>query len=184
MRLYETVIVFDPQLKTTEIEEHFKKFTDFITNHGGEIVKQDDWGKRRLAYEINRKQYGYYILMRFNAPGQVILLLEREFKLNEMVIRYLTIKVDKKELKMEQRLERKAAEEKSDAQDAAAEKQPEQDTKPEPEPGSEPEPEEEPVAEPEPEPEPAAEPELDVEASAEGEETGETAVTDEEKGSE
>ena len=111
MRLYETVIVFDPQLKAPEIEDSIKKFTNFIANHGGEIVGQDEWGKRRLAYEINRRQYGFYILLRFNCPGQLVGLLEREFKLNETILRHLTIKLDKKALQMEQALEQKQVDE-------------------------------------------------------------------------
>jgi small subunit ribosomal protein S6 len=130
LQLYETVIVFDPQLKTPEIEDYTKKFTDFIANHGGEIVQHEEWGKRRLAYEINRKQYGYYVLLRFNGSGQLVALLEREYKLNEMVIRYLTIKVDKKALQMEQKLEQKLAAEQEKAEEEAP--APETETKEEP----------------------------------------------------
>lgn len=120
MTLYETVFVLDPQLKSHEIEENVKKFTSFITNHGGEIVKHEEWGKRRLAYEINRKQYGYYVLLRFQGPGQLVSLLEREYRLSENVLRYLTIKVDKKALEMEAFMAQKAAEEEQAAKDAEA----------------------------------------------------------------
>ena len=110
-RLYETTIVLDPQLKSTEIEDAIKKVTTFITNHGGEIVKVDEWGKRRLAYEINKKQYGYYVYIRFSAPGQIVRLLEREYRLMEPVLRYLTVRVDKLMLKMERLQEERAAKE-------------------------------------------------------------------------
>lgn len=116
MTLYETTIVLDPQLKGGEIEEMIKKTTNFITNHGGEIVNENDWGKRRLAYEINKKQYGYFYNVRFSGPGQLIGLLEREYRLSETVLRYLTIKVDKRALKLEDK--RRRAEE---AQREAAE---------------------------------------------------------------
>lgn len=106
MTLYETTIVLDPQLKGGEIEEMIKKTTNFITNHGGEIVKENDWGKRRLAYEINKKQYGYFYNVRFSGPGQLIGLLEREYRLSEMILRYLTIKVDKRALKLEEKRQR------------------------------------------------------------------------------
>ena len=130
MRLYESVIIFDPQLKAPEIEENVKKFTNFVANHGGEIVKQEEWGKRRLAYEINRKQYGYYVLLRIQGQGQLVALLEREYKLNEMVLRYLTIQVEKKALKMEQQLAEKSE---SDAEPAVASKasKPESEAEPE-----------------------------------------------------
>ncbi len=120
MRLYETTIVIDPQLKSTEIEDVIKKATTFITDHGGEIVEQNEWGKKRLAYEINRKQYGYYVLIRFKAPGQVIKLLEREYRLSEPIMRYLTIVVDKKMLKFEA-LKKRQAEAKAEEAEAAAE---------------------------------------------------------------
>lgn len=122
-RLYETTFVLDPQLKANDIEDTVRKITTFITNHGGEIVKLEEWGKRRLAYEINKKQYGYYVHIRFEAPGQLIHLLEREYKLSEAVLRYLTIKVDKLALKAQRIREEKAArlaQEKLEASEAAA----------------------------------------------------------------
>jgi small subunit ribosomal protein S6 len=70
------------------------KFSNFISNHGGNIVKVDEWGKRRLAYEIKKKQYGYYVNIRFSAPTAVSTLLAREYRLNESVLRYLNITVD------------------------------------------------------------------------------------------
>ena len=123
MRLYESVVIFDPQLKAPEIEENVKKFTNFIANHGGEIVTYEEWGKKRLAYEINRKQYGFYVLMRFNGQGNLVSLLEREYKLNESVLRYLTIQVEKKALQMEQNRKlaaEKEAEAAGEAEKAAA----------------------------------------------------------------
>ena len=93
MRLYETAVVIDTQLKSDEIDELMKKFVNFITNHGGEIVNVTEWGKRRLAYEINKRQYGYYAIIRFSGPAQIITLLEREYRLNENVLRYRTTKV-------------------------------------------------------------------------------------------
>lgn len=101
MRLYETTVVIDPQYKSIEIEDVIKKISNFITNHGGEIVKVDEWGKRRLAYEIDKRQYGYYVHMRFTGPGQIIGLLEREYRLSEAILRFLTIKVDKRALQAE-----------------------------------------------------------------------------------
>jgi len=101
LRLYETTVVIDPQYKSIEIEDVIKKISNFITNHGGEIVKVDEWGKRRLAYEIDKRQYGYYVHVRFTGPGQLIGLLEREYRLSEAILRYLTIKVDKRALQAE-----------------------------------------------------------------------------------
>ena len=115
MRLYETTVIIDPQYKSIEIEDVIKKISNFITNHGGEIVKVDEWGKRRLAYEIDKRQYGYYVHIRFTGPGQLIELLEREYRLSEAILRFLTIKVDKRALQ---------AEALQQAQEAAAEEPP------------------------------------------------------------
>lgn len=103
MQLYETAIVFDSQSKSEEIEDRIKNVNSFITNHGGEIVDTTDLGKKRLAYEINKKQYGYYVFIRFTGPGQLIALLEREYRLSENVLRYLTLKVDKNQISAEEK---------------------------------------------------------------------------------
>lgn len=102
MALYETTILVDSMLKPDDVKGLRDRITNFISNNGGEVVKVDEWGKRRLAYEIKKKQYGFYIHMRFNAPSGVLVLLEKEYRLNESVLRYLTIKVDKRALKKEE----------------------------------------------------------------------------------
>ncbi len=102
MALYETTVVVDSMLKPDDVKGLRDRITNFISNNGGEIVKVDDWGKRRLAYEIKKKQYGFYLHMRFNAPAGILALLEKEYRLNESVLRYLTIKVDKRALKKEE----------------------------------------------------------------------------------
>ncbi len=101
MKLYETTVVMDSTMKTDEIRHLIDKFSNFISNHGGNIVKVDEWGKRRLAYEIKKKQYGYYVNIRFAAPAAVPVLLEREYRLNESVLRYLNVKVDPLVIKSE-----------------------------------------------------------------------------------
>ena len=102
MALYETTIVVDSMLKPDDVKGLRDRVSNFISNNGGEIVKVEEWGKRRLAYEIKKKQYGFYIHLRFNAPAGILVLLEKEYRLNESVLRYLTIRVDKRALKKEQ----------------------------------------------------------------------------------
>ena len=102
LRLYETTIIVDSVLKTEEIDDIRNRFSNFVSNNGGEIVKIDEWGKRRLAYEINKKQYGYYIHSRFFAEPTILALLEKEFRLNEVIMRSLTVSVDKRALKKEE----------------------------------------------------------------------------------
>ena len=102
MKLYETTVVIDSMLKADEVRNQNDKLVNFISNHGGNIVKVEDWGKRRLAYEIKRKQYGFYLNVRFSAPEALPLLLEREYRLNESVLRHLTVKIDPLVMKSEE----------------------------------------------------------------------------------
>ena len=102
MRLYETTVVIDSMLKADEVRNQNDKIVNFISNHGGNIVKVEDWGKRRMAYEIKRKQYGFYLNVRFSGPEALPLLLDREYRLNESVLRFLTIKIDPLVVKSEE----------------------------------------------------------------------------------
>lgn len=103
MQLYETTVMLDSALRAEELKEFSDRVASFISNNGGEVVKIDEWGKRRLAFEIKKKQYGHYIHIRFSAPAAVVALLEKEYRLNESVLRYLTIKIDARALKKEER---------------------------------------------------------------------------------
>lgn len=102
MTLYETIVVIDSMLKPDDIKNLRDRITNFISNNGGEIVRIDEWGKRRLAYEIKKKQYGIYFYIRFTAQPPFLSLLEKEYRLNESILRYLTVKLDKRALQKEE----------------------------------------------------------------------------------
>lgn len=95
MTKYETTIVLDSLLKPEDIQVTVAKIETFIKNNGGVILLIEDWGKKRLAYEINRKNYGNYHHIQFEGPSTLPKLLEREFKLEEALLRYLTVKTEK-----------------------------------------------------------------------------------------
>ncbi len=97
MTLYETIIVFDSFLKGDDMQNLVTKIQNFITNNGGKIEQVEEWGKKRLAYEINRKQYGNYLYILFSGLSSIPALLEREYRLEESVLRYFTIKADPKD---------------------------------------------------------------------------------------
>ena len=78
LRQYETIFVVDSLLKNNEIDEIIKRYERFISANGGNITDIQRWGKRRLAYEIKKRQYGFYVYVRFEGPGTVIKPLERE----------------------------------------------------------------------------------------------------------
>lgn len=99
LMLYEITLVLDPQLEQKQIDEIVQKTESLILESKGEIVKIDAWGKRRLAYEINRKQYGFYVHLLFKISGDLIEKIERDFKLNESILRFLTVKLTKAAIK-------------------------------------------------------------------------------------
>jgi len=98
-RIYETTFIMDPQMEPDKINEFTKKIEGIITESQGVIRKIEHWGKKRLAYEIRKRPYGYYVYILFEAPGSAVEKIEKEYKLNESVLRYLTVKLDKKALK-------------------------------------------------------------------------------------
>ncbi len=94
MSKYETTFVIDSLQKSENKENILTKVENFIKNNGGEIGEVEDWGKKRLAYEINRKQYGNYYQIHFEGPGNLPGLLEQEYRLEEGILRFLTITSD------------------------------------------------------------------------------------------
>ena len=99
MRRYETVYVVDSSLEADKIEAVGKRVAEIIAAFNGSIIEETNWGKRRLAFEIKHRQYGNYVILNYEADNQVVAELERYLKLNQNVLRYLTIYLDPKTLK-------------------------------------------------------------------------------------
>src|SRR5690554_4529855 len=95
MQQYETVIILTPLLSEEVAKEVVTKFKNLMTEGGAEIVHEDDWGLRKLAYPIQKKSTGYYHLTEFKAPGDLISKLELLYKRDERVMRFLTTALDK-----------------------------------------------------------------------------------------
>jgi small subunit ribosomal protein S6 len=95
MNHYETVFILNPVLSETQIKETVAKFEDFIVSRGGKMIAKEDWGLKKLAYPIQHKKSGFYHLFEFQAPGEVINPYELEFRRDERIMRYLTVKLDK-----------------------------------------------------------------------------------------
>ncbi|GAB3929798.1 30S ribosomal protein S6 [Mucilaginibacter myungsuensis] len=95
MQQYETVIILTPLLSEEAAKEVIAKFTGILTANGAEIVQEDNWGLRKLAYPIQKKTTGYYHLTEYKAPGELINKLEIDLKRDERVVRFLTIALDK-----------------------------------------------------------------------------------------
>ncbi len=95
MNHYETVFILNPVLSDTQIEETVKKFEDFLISKGAKKVAKENWGLKKLAYAIQHKKSGFYHLFEFTAPGEVITPYEQEFRRDERIMRFLTVKLDK-----------------------------------------------------------------------------------------
>lgn len=98
MRQYETGFILSPGLSEEEAMGFIRQMADVVVQKKGRMVKQDIWGKRRLAYPIKRHNEGVYIFFLYEGPGDVSQELERRFKQTDSVIRYLTIKKDAKDM--------------------------------------------------------------------------------------
>ncbi len=95
MNHYETVFIATPVLSETQVKETVEKFRSFITSNGGEMENEENWGLKKLAYPIQKKENGYYFLFQFAAAGDIVDRLETQFRRDERVIRFLTIRLDK-----------------------------------------------------------------------------------------
>ena len=99
-RTYESVVIVNAALEDDQIEITLKKIEDNIQANGGSILDADKWGRKRLAYPIQKSKSGYYAVYRFEAPSELIAKLERHYQLDETIVRYLTIVLDKKSIRV------------------------------------------------------------------------------------
>lgn len=95
MNNYETVFIMNPVLSEEQIKETVNKFVSFIKTNKGTVDHQENWGLKKLKYTIQKKKTGFYYLLEFISNGELISDLEVEFKRDERVIRWQTIKLDK-----------------------------------------------------------------------------------------
>jgi small subunit ribosomal protein S6 len=93
---YELTYIINPVLEDDQYKEIVSKFTDFIKDNDGEIDEVDEWGIRKFEYEMDGKSSGYYVNAYFTAPGELIEKLERALRIDDQVMRYLTLKYDAK----------------------------------------------------------------------------------------
>jgi small subunit ribosomal protein S6 len=96
MRRYETIVIIDPDLSTEKREPVLERVKDVIAQQGGYLAFIDDWGARKLAYEIKKKERGYYVRFDFCATGAVVDEIERFFRIDDRVLKYMTVLLDKK----------------------------------------------------------------------------------------
>lgn len=96
--VYESAILINAALEDNQIENVINRVKEFITTNGGQIRDFENWGRKRLAYPVEKSKIGYYAIFRFDAPGSIVSKLERFYNLDEHILRYITIKLSKEAL--------------------------------------------------------------------------------------
>jgi len=109
LRQYETGFVLSPALSEEETTQLIQQMADIVAQKKGHMVRQDVWGKRRLAYAIKRFQEGVYVFFTYDGPGDIAAELERRFKQTDAVIRFMTVVKDPRDLARRKK-KRRAAE--------------------------------------------------------------------------
>ena len=95
MNQYETVFILTPVLPDEQMKETVAKFTKLLTDNGAEILNEEAWGLKKMAYAIEKKSTGFYCLVEFKAEPSVVNTLEVGYRRDEKVIRFMTVKLDK-----------------------------------------------------------------------------------------
>ena len=95
MAFYETVFIARQDLSVAQVEDLTKFFSEFISKDGGKVLKTENWGLRQLAYRINKNRKGHYVLIESDTPPVAMLEMERNMRIHEDLLRYMTIRLDK-----------------------------------------------------------------------------------------
>ncbi|MBQ6950877.1 MAG: 30S ribosomal protein S6 [Clostridia bacterium] len=103
MNKYEVVYIIDPAVEEEARKELIAKYNALITNNGGSVDKVEEWGKRRLAYAIDYKTEGYYVLVNFQAESELPKELERNLQISDSIIRYQVIRLLEKKASVKPR---------------------------------------------------------------------------------
>ena len=107
-RSYEVIFIINPDAEDAEVMRLTEAVQKIITDQGGKIVKTEMMGKRRLAYEINHKRDGVYVLLEVEGSGREIAELERRMRVNDRVLRYMTVRVDENRRRAQKLKDRRA----------------------------------------------------------------------------
>ena len=106
MNTYESIFILRPGLNDEDVQKTVTKMEGFV-KQGGELIATENWGKKRLAYEVMKEKKGIYVLLRFLGKGNIISELERNYRIDDNVIKFMTVKLEKKEVEL---LKKKEAE--------------------------------------------------------------------------
>ena len=105
MNIYENIVILDSTLSDEESEGAVTKIKELITGNGGEVLKVDVWGRRKLAYEIKKHKKGLYVLLLYKTPTSTIKKLEDFYRVSDSIIKYMIIKLESKQIRNLEKLE-------------------------------------------------------------------------------
>jgi|WetSurMetagenome_2_1015567.scaffolds.fasta_scaffold00081_46 small subunit ribosomal protein S6 len=98
MNMYETVVILNPSITDDEAKAIIDKITEIVVTSGGEMLKVDPWGKRKLAYEMNKQKMGNYFLLIYSAPSACVKKLEEYFKVLDIMLKFMVIRLSHKQI--------------------------------------------------------------------------------------
>jgi len=98
LRNYQSVLILKPDLDEAQVEQSIEKITSIISKFGGAILKLDNWGKKRLAYRVKKNKFGYYLNIYHTCEQGNVPALEKEYQLYDMIIKYLVIRLEERDI--------------------------------------------------------------------------------------
>lgn len=108
MNIYESIFILKSSVSDEDVQKTVSKM-EGIVKQGAELIATENWGKKKLAYEVAKEKRGVYILLRFQGKGEIISELERIYRIDDNIIKFLTVKLDKKEIEQLKKKEAAAA---------------------------------------------------------------------------
>ena len=99
MNTYESIFILRSTLNDEDVQKIISKI-EGVVKQGGELIATENWGKKRLAYEVMKEKKGIYVLLRFCAKGDLVSEIERNYRIDDNVIKFLTVKLDKKGIEL------------------------------------------------------------------------------------
>ncbi|HLH00644.1 MAG TPA: 30S ribosomal protein S6 [Bryobacteraceae bacterium] len=102
-RIYEELFIVRPDEPEEQIDQLIEQLTALIANHGGNVDKSEKWGVRKLAYRVQKRSEGFYVLLQFTAAPETVRELERRLRVSDQVLKFLTVRIDEKMKKVEKR---------------------------------------------------------------------------------
>jgi small subunit ribosomal protein S6 len=103
MRIYEELFIVKPDAPEEEVDQFIEQMKSVVSSSGGSVDKVDKWGKRRLAYRVDKYREGAYVLFQFNAAPETVKEFERRLRVSDLVIKFLTVRIDQTLKRLEKR---------------------------------------------------------------------------------